>query len=83
MQKRIRCSFFGSEVLRKDILITRDRAKIRNAVEGNIIGVVVGICAVERGAAKINDVISVKLKIHVLKSNLFNTRRTVIQKVGC
>ena len=51
-------------------------------MERGIIGVVEISCIVDRGTAKIDDIITLDLKIHVLKADLCSVLVSVIVKVA-
>ena len=51
------------------------------AMKGAIIGIVVRVGIVERGAAKIEKILPLDLKVHVLKSHLFGIALAIIVKI--
>ena len=56
-------------------------SEIFDTMEGGIIGIVEVICAIDRRAAKIKDVISFKEEIHILQTDFFMIHITEIIKV--
>ena len=57
-------------------------SEILNSVECLIIGVVIVICAVYCGAAKVNYIITLDLEIHVLEANLSDILVSAVDKIA-
>ena len=53
------------------------------SVEGRIIGIVVAVCAVERGASEEEQVVSLDRKIHVLKANVRGVGEVHAKNFSC
>jgi len=57
-------------------------AEIADAMERRIIGVVVAVRAVDGGAAEVNDVIALNLKVDILEADLCHIMIAVVMEIA-